>query len=71
MSQEKPGIKTTEFWMTLAAQAVAVGVMTGYITPGQGEIVNEAVPVVAGGVISVCSGVIYTISRIAAKRKDG
>ena len=67
--ETKPGIKTTEFWATLVAQLVSIGLMTGVISPAEGAIVSDAAPVITGGALSAISLVAYIVSRIKAKGK--
>jgi len=64
----KEGWKTTEFWMTLTAQILALGMLTGVVTPEQGQVLGDASGQVIGGVMSVIAGGSYAISRGLAKK---
>jgi len=67
--ETKPGIKTTEFWGTLVAQLVSIGLLTGAISPAEGALATEAAPIITGGALSAITLVTYVISRIKAKGK--
>ena len=64
----KPGFKTTEFWVALAAQGLSALMLFGVITPDQSGVLNEAVIQIAGIVGMVGSAFGYAISRGLAKK---
>jgi hypothetical protein len=64
----KEGWKTTEFWMALSGQVVALSMLTGVITPDQGQVLGEASGQIIGGLVAVISGGSYAISRGLAKK---
>ena len=66
----KPGIKTTEFWVALAAQAMSALMLFGVITPDQSSALNEAVIQIAGVVGMVGSAFGYAIARGMAKKSE-
>ena len=59
----KPGYKTTEFWLTLAATAVGALLASGVIEAGSAW--DKAV----GVVVSVLGALGYTVARGMAKRQ--
>lgn len=61
----KPGWKTTEFWLTLATNAVGALSMTGQLPLPENVKQGAAV---AGGVLSGLTTAAYAISRALAKR---
>lgn len=74
--ETKPGWQTTEFWLTLATQVVGILLLVGVISPEQSQVLNEAMPQIAGGVGELIGGIMmaagafgYSRSRGEAKRK--
>lgn len=77
MNEPKPGIKTTEFWMTLLTifSGAVVTVLTVALSPEQAETVGgyaeqvgdwgKWIGVIVGGVVAAA----YSISRGLAKRR--
>ena len=67
----RSGIKTTEFWVTLASQALAVLALVGLIAPGDLANLQDAVGkcVAAGAVFAANAWVIvqYIRSRMLLK----
>ena len=63
----KPGIKTTEFWTSLAALMGGFGAAMGYLTPEQANETTQAVGQVAGGVIGLAAIGAYVWSRVQVK----
>ena len=67
----KPGIKTSEFWVTLIVSVISLLVMLGVI---KSEQIEEALPLadiivqVAAGVVAALSTGAYAISRGVAKK---
>jgi len=64
----KKGWKTTEFWMALSAQVLGILILTGVVTPDQGQVLGDASGQIIGGVMAVISGGSYAISRGLAKK---
>jgi hypothetical protein len=72
----KPGYKTTEFWVALAAQVVSMLMLLGVITPEQSSVLNETAgqsAVIVNQVIGIV-GVVgasfgYAVSRGLAKKE--
>jgi hypothetical protein len=64
----KEGWKTTEFWMALVGQVLALCMLTGVVTPDQGQVLGDASGQIIGGVMAVISGGSYAISRGLAKK---
>ena len=59
----KPGYKTTEFWMTILSQLVAISAMVlGTYDP------DSQVLEILGAITSVLSKLGYDVSRAAVKR---
>ena len=66
---EKPGYKTTEFWVTVMLQIIGLTAALGYITPEQAEVLSDA-NVQLGGIVMMVAGAFgYNLSRGIAKRK--
>jgi len=64
----KEGWKTTEFWMALSGQVLALCMLTGVVTPDQGQVLGDTSGQIIGGVMAVISGGSYAISRGLAKK---
>ena len=64
----KSGFLTSEFWVTLANNTVAVFVLLGYLSPAQADEFVQAVMSIISGVVIVVSTVAYLYGRIALKR---
>lgn len=56
----KPGIKTTEFWITAALSAAALAVQAGVITADQEAVIAVTIP-------QVVALAFYIVSRVKAK----
>lgn len=57
----KPGYKTTEFWLTVAVQVIAVLMLSGVIAPG--SFVDKAVGIASAALAAMG----YTASRAMVK----
>ena len=68
---EKPGWKTTEFYVAVAAQLAGLGILFGWVTPEQLDTIKSATAQIAGGIIMAIAGIGYAISRGIAKFKKG
>jgi len=64
----KEGWKTTEFWMALVGQVLSLSMLTGVVTPDQGQVLGDASGQIIGGIMAVISGGSYAISRGLAKK---
>ena len=68
---DKPGIKTTEFWIAVIAQLIPLLVMFGVLTADEGsalaDAVSKAVAAVVALVAAVWPIVAYIKSRTAVK----
>lgn len=63
----KPGYKTTELYVTIAAGIVGVLVLTGKITPAQASSVQGSVTEAVGMAAVILPVAAYAISRGLAK----
>lgn len=66
----KAGYKTTEFWLTLAVQVMAVLVTLGVITPEQQSIFADSLEKILGALVMAISAGSYAISRGFAKKNQ-
>jgi len=66
--ETKPGYKTTEFWVTVAAKVVALLAALGVFTPEQASTVTQAVVQLGGVVGMVAASFGYSIARGSAKK---
>lgn len=64
---EKPGIKTTEFWLTLIAQVASLAVALGFITPDISSQVGDIAAKLAGVVVAVTTLISYIKGRSTVK----
>lgn len=65
---EKPGIKSTEFWIATIVAVVGVFAATGTVTPEQADSMSAAIIQAGGLIASVAASFGYSLSRGAAKR---
>lgn len=67
----KPGVKTTEFWLTLVAAVLGVLVAGGFLTPEESaqaqSVVEALIEQLAGVVIAVGPIVAYIRARAEVK----
>ena len=63
----KPGIKTTEFWMTIAANLVGILILTGVFTPVAAAVYLILAEKVCGLLLMAVPIGLYIYSRIKAK----
>lgn len=68
LSNPKPGIKTTEFYLTAVNSVTGILVMLGYLTPVQAGDLESAIAQVIGGSLVIFSTIAYIYSRVAVKR---
>lgn len=64
----KPGYRTTEFWLALGTQVLALLVVLGVITPEQQDALGTSWQQIVGAVVMAVNAVGYAISRGLAKR---
>lgn len=64
----KPGYKTTEFWMTLVVQVLAILVTLGVVTPDQQAVFTESADKLMTAIVMAVSAGSYAISRGLAKK---
>jgi len=65
----KEGYKTTEFWVSIFASVMGIGVTTGYITPEQSTAMGEAATTIAGSIVTIGGALGYSLSRGLAKKQ--
>lgn len=65
--ESKPGIRTTEFWLALAGQAVGMLVLFGVFSPEQATEMQSAMSQLAGAIVTGGSALGYAIGRGIAK----
>lgn len=65
----KPGYKTTEFWISLAANVVALLVIMGIVTPESQADLVEATSRIVEGVFAVITSVTAIIAYIRSRTK--
>lgn len=70
MPSEKPGIKTTEFWMTLLAQIMPILIIVGAIPEAEADTVSKSIAAVVAGIISLVSLVAYIWGRTEVKKAE-
>jgi len=63
----KPGIKTTEFWMTIAANLVGILILTGVFTPVAAAVYLILAEKVCGLLLMAVPIGFYIYSRVKAK----
>ena len=66
--QHKPGISTSEFWLTLFATLVGLAVAAGVVPAAQGATIVHEVTVIVGGVIAIVPALGYVWSRASVKK---
>ena len=72
----KPGILTTEFWITLISQIIGLLVITGKLKPDEGQAVVDGLNMIVKGVVDliaalymIYTAVTYIRGRIHLKEK--
>ncbi len=66
----KPGVKTTEFWVTVLVQVIGVILALGVVTPDQADTLTKAVTQGSGIIAMLISAFAYTKGRAAVKAAD-
>ena len=64
---DKPGWQTTEFWITLATQVVAVLVLTGVIKPENQELALSIGTQIVTGLLAAVLAITYIVARFKVK----
>lgn len=64
MEKMKPGIKTTEFWLTLAANVIGATLASGVLGDG------TQIETIAGAAMMLLAGGGYTYGRAKVKAED-
>lgn len=67
-SSIKSGMKTTEFWVSLATGIFGVLVTTGVFSPEQAAEMTQSVADLSGAIITAVAAASYGISRGLAKK---
>lgn len=77
LPESKPGVKTTEFWLTVLAYVLPIAVMAGLLTSEQAEALlgslNTFLAALAGLLVAlgpIASTVMYIYSRTKIKERD-
>lgn len=65
--KKKPGIKTTEFWMTLSANVVGILILSGIFTPAAAAAYLLLAEKICGLLVITVPLGLYIYSRIKAK----
>jgi hypothetical protein len=63
----KPGVKTTEFWLTVVNTLVGLAVTLGYLQPDEADTLVKGVVSVVGGLMILIPFALYIISRVTVK----
>jgi len=66
----KPGLKTTEFWITIGTQFIGILAAMGTFTPAQATQAVAMVEPTVGLIMMVVSAIGYAVSRGIAKKND-
>lgn len=70
--EQKPGVKTTEFWIAVLAQLIPLLVMFGVLTADEGSVLADAVSRAVAAVVALIAAVWpiveYIKSRTAVKQ---
>lgn len=67
VTNTKPGVKTTEFWVTILIQILSLLVVFGVITPEEQGNISTGVQQLVAGIVQLVSAVAYIWSRTKAK----
>ena len=66
----KPGIKTTEFWITVASIATTVATLAGAIGPDDAAGVSKAATDIVVAIFSIVTRAAYIWGRFMLKMKE-
>lgn len=69
MNPVKPGVKSSEFYVTLVNGVVGLLIMTGVVTTDQGDTLGQAIVAVIGGLMIIIPTSIYIWSRLVLKKE--
>ncbi len=68
----KPGVKTSEFWVTAALMGLTMLVSLGILSPGDAEVIKSQAQVIGELIVQLAGPiavVAYTISRAIVKKR--
>lgn len=69
-TQPRPGIKTSEFYLTIVSSVVGMLVTLGYVTPQEADQLVQAIVTVIGGVLTVVTMGLYIYGRFKLKQQQ-
>ena len=66
----KPGVRTSEFWVTVGVQVIGLVAALGLLTPDQADVLVQAV-IQGGGIVAmILSAFGYQVSRREVKKGE-
>lgn len=65
----KPGIQTSEFWITFLSTVIGLLVMLGIIVPSQANVLIQNLSIIVGAIFSVVPAIAYILGRTWLKSK--
>ena len=65
-TQNRTGIRTTEFWLTATTSLVGLLIMSGIVTPEGAGTANQ----ITGFIVAALASLGYTVSRGIVKSKN-
>lgn len=71
LPKHKPGVLTSEFYLTLLNTLTGLAVTLGYLTPVQADAFQEGLIQMIGGAMVVFSTIAYIYSRTVLKKEGG
>lgn len=63
----KPGWKSSEFWIQLVTQIIALLVVLGVLSSSKADAITETIAAVGAAVASAVSGSVYSMGRTKLK----
>ncbi|MFC1453668.1 hypothetical protein ACFLQL_00625 [Verrucomicrobiota bacterium] len=63
----KPGMKTSEGWLSIVVAVLGLATTLGYVTPEQSSQLATAIPQVVGGIVTIATVLGYIVSRTKLK----
>lgn len=66
--ETKPWYMTSESWIMIGTQILAVLSITGVLTPAQADVLTKQITVVAGAVIAIFGALGFSWGRIQVKK---
>jgi hypothetical protein len=70
MNATKPGVKTSEFWLTAFAQLLPFLVILGIVPQADAQSITASVSSVVSGVFALTSLITYVLQRYALKSQS-